>query len=161
MPSAVTVYWRPGCGFCAGLFRSLERLGVEPERRNIWEDEDAADFVRSVAGGNETVPTVTVGDHAMVNPTGPEVMQALAAANEGYTGSYGADPIMDRVRGRIREVFEAPDAAVYLVATGTACNALLLACMSRPWVAQKPKQPKPVDRYSSFEDEEEDSWRTV
>ena len=42
------------------------------------EDEDAADFVRSVAGGNETVPTVTVGDHAMVNPTGPEVMQALA-----------------------------------------------------------------------------------
>ena len=78
MPSAVTVYWRPGCGFCAGLFRSLERLGVEPGRRDIWEDEDAAAFVRSVAGGNETVPPVTVGDHALVNPTGPEVMQALA-----------------------------------------------------------------------------------
>lgn len=78
MPSAVTVYWRPGCGFCAGLFRSLERVGVEPERRNIWEDEDAAAFVRSVADGNETVPTVTVGDHAFVNPTGAEVIRALA-----------------------------------------------------------------------------------
>lgn len=78
MSSSVTVYWRPGCGFCSGLFRSLERLGVEPQRHNIWEDEDAAAFVRSVAGGNETVPTVVVGDHAFVNPTGAEVMRALA-----------------------------------------------------------------------------------
>ncbi len=74
----VTVYWRPGCPFCAGLFRSLERAGIEAGMRNIWEDEDAAAFVRSVADGNETVPTVTVGEYALVNPTGPEVMQALA-----------------------------------------------------------------------------------
>ena len=74
----VTVYWRPGCPFCSGLFRSLERAGLEPQRRNIWEDEDAAAFVRSVADGNETVPTVVVGEQALVNPSGQEVMAAVA-----------------------------------------------------------------------------------
>jgi mycoredoxin len=78
MPSAVTVYWRPGCPFCTGLLRSLDRAGVEPRTRNIWEDEDAAAFVRSVADGNETVPTVTVGEHALVNPAGAEVVGLLA-----------------------------------------------------------------------------------
>ena len=73
----VTVYWRPGCPFCAGLFRSLERAGIETERRNIWEDDEAAAFVRSVADGNETVPTVTVGEHAMVNPSVDEVAAAM------------------------------------------------------------------------------------
>jgi mycoredoxin len=76
--SAVTVYWRPGCMFCAGLFRSLDRIGLEPERVNIWEDDAGAAFVRSVADGNETVPTVAIGDTALVNPTGDEVMQVLA-----------------------------------------------------------------------------------
>jgi threonine aldolase len=40
---------------------------------------------------------------------------------------------MDEVRARIRTLFEAPEAAVYLVATGTAANALALACLSQPW----------------------------
>ncbi|QIE41091.1 threonine aldolase family protein [Meridianimarinicoccus aquatilis] len=66
-------------------------------------------------------------------PVHPRVMAALTAANQGYAASYGADPIMDRVRDRIRETFEAPDAAVYLVATGTAANALILACLTQPW----------------------------
>jgi threonine aldolase len=34
---------------------------------------------------------------------------------------------------RVREIFEAPEAAVYLVATGTAANALALACLCPPW----------------------------
>lgn len=68
-------------------------------------------------------------------PAHPKVMQAMIDANQGYMPSYGADPIMDGVRTKIRETFEAPEAAVYLVATGTACNALLLAAMSRPWQA--------------------------
>lgn len=37
----------------------------------------------------------------------PEVMAALARANEGYMPSYGNDPIMTRVRDRIRDLFEA------------------------------------------------------
>ncbi len=66
-------------------------------------------------------------------PVHPEVMQVLAEANEGYAMPYGADPMMDEVRDRLREIFEAPDAAVYLVATGTAANSLALAALGEPW----------------------------
>jgi len=68
-------------------------------------------------------------------PVHPDVMQALQAANTGYTPSYGTDPIMDQVRDRIRVIFEAPDAAVYLVATGSTANALSLATFCPPWGA--------------------------
>ncbi|SDI91722.1 threonine aldolase family protein [Lutimaribacter saemankumensis] len=66
-------------------------------------------------------------------PAHPQVMQALMDANQGFALPYGADAIMDRVRARIREIFEAPDAAVYLVATGTAANSLALANMCQPF----------------------------
>jgi threonine aldolase len=66
-------------------------------------------------------------------PAHPRVIEALIRANEGYAMPYGADPLMDEVRARIREAFEAPEAAVYLVATGTAANSLLLATMAEPW----------------------------
>ncbi|SDD05602.1 threonine aldolase family protein [Ruegeria marina] len=66
-------------------------------------------------------------------PAHPEVLTALMEANQGYAMAYGADAIMDGVRTRIREIFEAPEAAVYLVATGTAANSLALATLSQPW----------------------------
>ena len=43
----------------------------------------------------------------------PEIMAALARANDGYARSYGADAIMDRLRDQIRATFQAPEAAVY------------------------------------------------
>jgi glutaredoxin-like protein len=73
----VVVYWRPGCPFCSMLISRLDSLGLSYAMRNIWDDPDAAAFVRSVAGGNETVPTVTVGDVAIVNPRPGEVLAAL------------------------------------------------------------------------------------
>ncbi|MBI1351246.1 MAG: glutaredoxin [Actinomycetales bacterium] len=73
----VTVYWRPGCGFCHVLRHELDRAGVERAEVNIWEDPAAAALVRSVARGNETVPTVVVGNHAMVNPSAREVLAAV------------------------------------------------------------------------------------
>lgn len=66
-------------------------------------------------------------------PVHPKVMAALAAANAGYAMPYGNDGVMEEVRARVREVFEAPEAAVYLVATGTAANALILASLGQPW----------------------------
>ena len=65
----------------------------------------------------------------------PEIMDALARANEGYAPSYGTDPLMDRVTALVRETFEAPEAAVYLVATGTTANALSAAVLCPPWGA--------------------------
>lgn len=66
-------------------------------------------------------------------PAHPEVLAALAEANTGYAASYGEDGVMDEVRDRIRDLFEAPQAAVYLVATGTAANVLALATLGAPW----------------------------
>ncbi|WP_436397992.1 threonine aldolase family protein [Roseobacter sp. S98] len=63
----------------------------------------------------------------------PQVMQHVNDANTGFAMPYGADPIMEGVRQKIRDVFEAPDAALYLVATGTAANSLALACYCQPW----------------------------
>jgi threonine aldolase len=65
-------------------------------------------------------------------PAAPEIVAAVAAAN-AYAAPYGADAAMARVTARLRELFEAPEAAVYLVATGTAANALALACLCPPW----------------------------
>lgn len=73
------MYWRPGCGFCSALERNLNRTGVAFTKRNIWEDPEAAAFVRSVARGNETVPTVVVGDTALVNPSVEEVTSLLVS----------------------------------------------------------------------------------
>jgi len=74
--SEVLLYWRPGCPFCSRLKRRLAQLGVRATEVNIWADRDAAAVVRAIAGGNETVPTVVIGDTAMVNPTGPQVLDA-------------------------------------------------------------------------------------
>jgi threonine aldolase len=69
------------------------------------------------------------------SPVPPEVMDALVRANEGYARSYGSDALMEGVQARIRDLFEAPEAAVHLVATGTAANALALALYCPPWGA--------------------------
>ncbi|MEM5543227.1 low specificity L-threonine aldolase [Sulfitobacter sp. AS92] len=66
-------------------------------------------------------------------PVHPKVMERVIGANSDYAMPYGKDPIMEEVRAQIREQFEAPEAAVYLVATGTAANALALASYCQPW----------------------------
>ena len=68
-------------------------------------------------------------------PAHPSVIAALARANEGSAASYGAEAAMGRVTAALRALFEAPEAAVFLVATGTAANALALACLAPPWGA--------------------------
>ncbi len=67
------------------------------------------------------------------SPVHPKIMDALNRANEGYAMPYGNDPIMDDVRAKIRDLFEAPEAAVYLTATGTSANSIALACLCSPW----------------------------
>ena len=65
----IDLYWRPGCGFCAMLQRKLDKLGIERIEHNIWDDPDDAAIVRRHANGNETVPTVVIGDRGFVNPS--------------------------------------------------------------------------------------------
>ncbi len=67
-------------------------------------------------------------------PASPEIMRAIADANEGAVASYGADPLTARLTAQMRDLFET-DLAVYPVATGTAANALALATLVRPYGA--------------------------
>ena len=50
-----------------------------------------------------------------------------------YALAYGEDDGCEQARGMIREAFEAPEAAVHFVTTGTAANSLALACLCPPW----------------------------
>lgn len=61
------------------LERALGQAGVTYDRRNIWEDDEAAAFVRSVNNGNETVPTVVVGDETFTNPAPGDLLARLGA----------------------------------------------------------------------------------
>ncbi len=62
------MFWRPGCPYCSTLRRVLSRRQVPAIWRNIWTDESARSFVRSVNAGNETVPTVRIGAQVLTNP---------------------------------------------------------------------------------------------
>ena len=66
-------------------------------------------------------------------PAHPSILDAVVRANDGFAMPYGNDAIMDEVRQTLRDLFEAPEAAVYLVATGTAANSLALATMTQPF----------------------------
>lgn len=63
----------------------------------------------------------------------PRIMQAIVDANAGHRASYGGDEITRAARDQLRRLFEAPDAAVHFVATGTAANALALSLLTPPW----------------------------
>ncbi|MGR3436002.1 MAG: threonine aldolase family protein [Shimia sp.] len=66
-------------------------------------------------------------------PVHPAIMDAVARANEGRARPYGADAWTERAEAGLRDLFEAPEAAIFLVATGTAANALGLATLCPPW----------------------------
>lgn len=68
-----------------------------------------------------------------IGPVPDQIFQALAKANQGYQASYGKDEVTEDASNLIRDVFQAPEAAVYVVATGTAANALALSTMANSW----------------------------
>jgi mycoredoxin len=77
---SITMYSTQWCGYCRRLKSQLEREGIAYVEVDIEVDETAADYVMSVNGGNQTVPTVVFPDgSAATNPTLAEVKQRLAA----------------------------------------------------------------------------------
>ena len=105
-PAEVLVYWRPGCPYCAALRWRLRRLGLRTTEVNIWADPAGAATVRWHAGGNETVPTVVIGDMAMVNPSGRAVLEvarrlAPASVDPGAGEDGGARRPATRAAARV------------------------------------------------------------
>ena len=90
--AAITVYWRPGCGFCRRLLRWLDRAEVPTTRHNIWEDPKAAAAVRAITGGDETVPTVTIGEQALINPSPRRLRAEIAEHAPGLLPEAAATP---------------------------------------------------------------------
>jgi mycoredoxin len=78
------MYTTPWCGFCRNLKRQLARDGIELTEVDIEQDPAACEFVMSVNGGNQTVPTVVFPDGTtLVNPSAAQVRERLAAVSAG------------------------------------------------------------------------------
>lgn len=79
--SIVTMYSTVWCGYCRRLRDQMEREGISYRVVDIEDDIEAARFVMSVNGGNQTVPTLVFPDGtALTNPTLSQVKSQLAAA---------------------------------------------------------------------------------
>ena len=81
LPSAgtITMFSTPWCGYCRGLKSGLDREGIEYAEIDSEQHPASADYVMSVNGGNQTVPTVMFPDgSAAPNPSLAEVRLRLA-----------------------------------------------------------------------------------
>ena len=93
MSGQLTMYTTSWCGFCRNLKSQLARDGIEIVEVDIEADPAAAEYVMSVNGGNQTVPTVLFPDGtALVNPSAAQVKAQLAASSgstaPGDTAGY-------------------------------------------------------------------------
>lgn len=84
MSEPVTMYTTTWCGFCRRLKSQLAREGIEVTEVDIERDPAAADYVMSVNGGNQTVPTVVFPDGtALTNPSAAAVRARLCELAKG------------------------------------------------------------------------------
>jgi mycoredoxin len=78
MSQPLTMYTTTWCAFCRRLKSQLARDGIEMAEVDIEQDPAAADYVMSVNGGFQTVPTIVFPDgSAMTNPSAAQVKQRL------------------------------------------------------------------------------------
>ena len=71
------VYWRPGCSWCLRLRIALGRTGNRAVWVDVTRDTAASARVRAANSGDETVPTVFVGDAPTTNPRPAWVRERL------------------------------------------------------------------------------------
>ena len=78
MTQPLTMYTTTWCAFCKRLKRQLAADGIEMTEVDIEQDPAAAEFVMSVNGGFQTVPTVVFPDgSALTNPSAAAVKERL------------------------------------------------------------------------------------
>ncbi|KUI23905.1 NrdH-redoxin [Mycobacterium sp. IS-1496] len=74
----LTMYTTTWCGYCVRLKKALQVEGIPWTEVDIERDPAAAEFVMSVNGGNQTVPTVKFPDgSALTNPSIKDVKAKL------------------------------------------------------------------------------------
>ena len=74
----LTMYTTTWCGYCRQLKRQLDEQGIGYAEVNIEQAPGAAEFVMSVNGGNQTVPTLLFANGStLTNPSMAEVRAQL------------------------------------------------------------------------------------
>ena len=74
----ITMFSTTWCGYCSRLKSQLDKAGIGYTEVNIEEVPGTADYVASVNGGNQTVPTVVYPDGTTAtNPSFIAVKAAL------------------------------------------------------------------------------------
>ena len=75
----VTMFSTPWCGYCHRLKSALTREGIGFTEVDIEREPEAASYVMSINGGNQTVPTLLFPDgSALTNPSLREVAAKLS-----------------------------------------------------------------------------------
>lgn len=85
MPTSagLKMYTTAWCGFCRRLKNQLAREGIDVVEVDIEKDPAAAEFVMSVNGGDQTVPTLVIDARTVLtNPSAKEVKAALAMSHD-------------------------------------------------------------------------------
>ncbi len=78
MTQPLTMYTTPWCGYCRRLKSQLAREGIEITEVDIEREPDAAEYVMTVNGGYQTVPTVLFPDgRTLTNPSVRAIKQRL------------------------------------------------------------------------------------
>lgn len=116
----IVVFGRPNCPMVPPVLRLLDVAGVAYDYVNVREDAAAADQLRAITGGFESVPTVVFPDgRALVEPSVMKLRQALQEESPD-----GLAPIStaDAIRAALRN-------PVYLI-----LGLLLLALILSYWI---------------------------
>jgi mycoredoxin len=78
MAGTITMFSTPWCGYCRGLKSALDQAGVVYTEIDIERHPGAADYVMSVNGGNQSVPTVVFADGTTAtNPSLAQIQRRL------------------------------------------------------------------------------------
>lgn len=81
------MYSTTWCGYCRRLKSQFQREGIEFREVDIERVPEAAEFVMTVNGGNQTVPTLHFpSGAALTNPTLAQVKAELARGAVGAEG---------------------------------------------------------------------------
>jgi mycoredoxin len=89
------VYGRPGCPRVYPVRTFLKNAEIEYTYIDIYQDDEARERVRSINGGNESVPTIVFSDGStLTEPSSAELRKQLLG--QGYT--VGSLALFDRLQ---------------------------------------------------------------
>ena len=94
------MYTTSWCGYCFRLKTALKAEGIPFTEIDIESDPAAAEFVMSVNGGNQTVPTVKFADGStLTNPSrARDARRSCASPRRASKLARGISPGRPRIR---------------------------------------------------------------